>query len=85
MRMSVVNFVECVSLDAELCRVGLEFPKIEVRFQNLKVETYVHVGSRALPTIPNFICNMTEVLTFTFLSFSMSFVISSFVLFIMEF
>ncbi|XP_010249907.1 PREDICTED: ABC transporter G family member 32 [Nelumbo nucifera] len=40
--------------------VDLEFPKIEVRFQNLKVDTYVHVGSRALPTIPNFIFNMTE-------------------------
>ncbi|XP_021684676.2 ABC transporter G family member 32 isoform X2 [Hevea brasiliensis] len=38
----------------------LEFPKIEVRFQNLTVESFVHVGSRALPTIPNFICNMTE-------------------------
>ncbi|KAI3714746.1 hypothetical protein L6452_21705 [Arctium lappa] len=40
--------------------VDLEFPKIEVRFQNLNVETYVHVGSRALPTISNFIVNMTE-------------------------
>ncbi|KAJ6793163.1 putative ABC transporter G family member 31 [Iris pallida] len=40
--------------------VHLEFPKIEVRFQNLKVDAYVHVGSRALPTIPNFLCNMTE-------------------------
>ncbi|KAJ9168412.1 hypothetical protein P3X46_019939 [Hevea brasiliensis] len=40
--------------------VDLEFPKIEVRFQNLTVESFVHVGSRALPTIPNFICNMTE-------------------------
>ncbi|KVH93844.1 AAA+ ATPase domain-containing protein [Cynara cardunculus var. scolymus] len=40
--------------------VDLEFPKIEVRFQNLNVETYVHVGSRALPTITNFIVNMTE-------------------------
>lgn len=47
--------------DALLCRVNLEFPKIEVRFQDLKVGAYVHVGSRALPTIPNFICNMTEV------------------------
>lgn len=65
----MVNFAECVLLDAELRRVGLEFPKIEVRFQNLTVETYVHVGSRALPTIPNFICNMTEVLTFSYLSF----------------
>ncbi|WCJ29721.1 ABC transporter G family member 32 [Euphorbia peplus] len=42
--------------------VDLEFPKIEVRFQNLKVESFVHVGSRALPTIPNFIFNMTEAL-----------------------
>ena len=42
-------------------RVDLEFPKIEVRFQNLTVDTFVHVGSRALPTIPNFIFNMTEV------------------------
>ncbi|KMZ69734.1 Pleiotropic drug resistance protein 6 [Zostera marina] len=41
-------------------RVHLEFPKIEVRFQNLTVEAFVHLGSRALPTIPNFLCNMTE-------------------------
>ncbi|CAN6681111.1 unnamed protein product [Malus baccata var. baccata] len=41
--------------------VRLNFPKIEVRFQNVKVETFVHVGSRALPTIPNFVFNMTEV------------------------
>ncbi|KAK9141567.1 hypothetical protein Syun_010967 [Stephania yunnanensis] len=40
--------------------VALEFPKIEVRFQNLKVWTYVHTGRRALPTIPNFIFNMVE-------------------------
>lgn len=43
--------------------VDLKFPKIEVRFQNLMVESFVHVGSRALPTIPNFIINMAEVLT----------------------
>ncbi|KAM0969496.1 hypothetical protein ACFX13_018009 [Malus domestica] len=42
--------------------VRLNFPKIEVRFQNMKVETFVHVGSRALPTIPNFVFNMTEAL-----------------------
>ncbi len=42
-------------------RVDLEFPKIEVRFQNLKVESFVHLGSRALPTIPNFVFNMAEV------------------------
>ncbi|KAL6984846.1 hypothetical protein U1Q18_018227 [Sarracenia purpurea var. burkii] len=42
--------------------VDLEFPKIEVRFQNLNVESFVHVGSRALPTIPNFLFNMSEAL-----------------------
>ncbi|XP_063936487.1 ABC transporter G family member 32-like [Daucus carota subsp. sativus] len=42
--------------------VALEFPKVEVRFQDLKVEASVHVGSRALPTVPNFIFNMTEAL-----------------------
>uniref|UniRef100_V5NZ11 PDR protein 2 n=1 Tax=Tabernaemontana elegans TaxID=761068 RepID=V5NZ11_9GENT len=41
--------------------VDLEFPKVEVRFQDLNVDAFVHVGSRALPTIPNFIYNMTEV------------------------
>ncbi|KAL1552462.1 ABC transporter G family member 32-like isoform X1 [Salvia divinorum] len=40
--------------------VGLEFPKVEVRFENLKVDALVHVGSRALPTVPNFIFDMTE-------------------------
>ncbi|VAH58215.1 unnamed protein product [Triticum turgidum subsp. durum] len=40
--------------------VHIEFPKIEVRYEDLTVDAYVHVGSRALPTIPNFICNMTE-------------------------
>ncbi|PON49109.1 ABC transporter-like [Trema orientale] len=42
--------------------VDLDFPKVEVRYQNLKVESFVHVGSRALPTIPNFVSNMTEAL-----------------------
>lgn len=42
--------------------VDLEFPKIEVRFRDLTVESFVHTGSRALPTLPNFICNMTEAL-----------------------
>lgn len=40
--------------------VDLEFPTVEVRFLNLTVESYVHIGSRALPTIPNFIANMSE-------------------------
>lgn len=47
-------------------RVDLEFPKIEVRFKNLTVESFVHVGSRALPTIPNFVFNMAEVEFYSF-------------------
>ncbi|KAL0427048.1 UNVERIFIED_CONTAM: ABC transporter G family member 32 [Sesamum latifolium] len=43
-------------------RVVMDLPKVEVRFQNLTVESFVHVGSRALPTISNFIINMTEAL-----------------------
>lgn len=42
--------------------VDLAFPKVEVRFEHLVVESFVHVGSRALPTIPNFILNMSETL-----------------------
>ncbi|ESW26923.1 hypothetical protein PHAVU_003G159400 [Phaseolus vulgaris] len=70
-RLLLERLVDCVDNDPEIMfhrmrsrfnAVGLEFPKIEVRFQNLSVETFVHVGSRALPTIPNFICNMTEAL-----------------------
>ncbi|CAL5385333.1 unnamed protein product [Camellia sinensis] len=40
--------------------VDLEFPKVEVRFQDLCVDAFVLVGSKALPIIPNFIFNMTE-------------------------
>ncbi|RDX69081.1 ABC transporter G family member 32, partial [Mucuna pruriens] len=70
-RLLLQRLIDCVDNDPErffhrmrarFDAVGLDFPKIEVRFQNLTVETYVHVGSRALPTIPNFICNMTEAL-----------------------
>lgn len=43
------------------CRVDLDFPKVEVRFHHLTVESSVHIGSRALPTISNFIINITEV------------------------
>ncbi|KAG8488547.1 hypothetical protein CXB51_016283 [Gossypium anomalum] len=35
------------------CRVGLEVPKVEVRFQNLNIEANAHIGSRALPNLLN--------------------------------
>ncbi|CAL9107922.1 unnamed protein product [Musa textilis] len=44
-------------------RVGLELPKIEVRYENLSVEADVSVGSRALPTSWNSTLNIFELLT----------------------
>ncbi|RDX62153.1 ABC transporter G family member 34, partial [Mucuna pruriens] len=41
-------------------RVGIEIPKIEVRYENLSVEGNVHVGSRALPTLLNVTLNTFE-------------------------
>ncbi|WOL15670.1 hypothetical protein Cni_G24451 [Canna indica] len=41
-------------------RVGLELPKIEVRYENLSVKADVHVGSRALPTLWNSTLNILE-------------------------
>ncbi|CAD5163531.1 unnamed protein product [Musa acuminata subsp. malaccensis] len=41
-------------------RVGLELPKIEVRYENLSVEANVSVGSRALPTLWNSTLNILE-------------------------
>ncbi|KAL7257461.1 hypothetical protein ACSBR1_003705 [Camellia fascicularis] len=41
--------------------VDLEFPKVGVQFQDLCVDVFVLVRSKALSTIPNFIFNMTEV------------------------
>eukprot|EP00253_Pinus_taeda_P004241 PITA_04241 len=41
-------------------KVGIDMPKIEVRFEHLSVDADVYVGSRSLPTIPNFSLNMLE-------------------------
>ncbi|KAA8516689.1 hypothetical protein F0562_016805 [Nyssa sinensis] len=41
-------------------RVGIEIPKIEVRFEDLSVEGDVYVGSRALPTLFNATMNTFE-------------------------
>ncbi|XVF55669.1 hypothetical protein PTKIN_Ptkin06aG0055600 [Pterospermum kingtungense] len=41
-------------------RVGIEIPKIEVRFEHLDVEGDVYVGSRALPTLLNVTLNTIE-------------------------
>lgn len=44
--------------------MGIEIPKIEVRYENLSVEGDVYVGSRALPTLLNATFNTLEVLIF---------------------
>ncbi|KAJ0075535.1 hypothetical protein Patl1_34365 [Pistacia atlantica] len=41
-------------------RVGIEVPKIEVRFEHLNIEAEAYVGSRALPSFVNFSINMIE-------------------------
>ncbi|XP_050231244.1 ABC transporter G family member 39-like [Mercurialis annua] len=41
-------------------RVGIEIPKIEVRYEHLSVEGDVRVGSRALPTLLNVTLNSIE-------------------------
>ncbi|KAK3408151.1 hypothetical protein EUGRSUZ_J00449 [Eucalyptus grandis] len=41
-------------------RVGIETPKIEVRFQNLCIEGDAYVGTRALPTLLNSTLNAIE-------------------------
>jgi len=43
------------------CRVGIDMPTIEVRFQNLEAAAEVRVGSSGLPTVLNSIVNTVEV------------------------
>ncbi|KAJ7956622.1 Pleiotropic drug resistance ABC transporter [Quillaja saponaria] len=54
------NEVYLNKLKKRMDRVSLEQPTIEVRFENLKVEGEAYVGSRALPTIPNYFLNVAE-------------------------
>ena len=42
--------------------MGIEIPKVEVRFENLSIEGDAYVGTRALPTLLNSSLNMVEVL-----------------------
>ncbi|KAK4412483.1 ABC transporter G family member 31 [Sesamum alatum] len=56
------NFKLLTGIKERLDRVGLEIPKVEVRFQNLQITADVHVGSRALPTLVNYSRDMIELL-----------------------
>ncbi|XP_010651917.2 pleiotropic drug resistance protein 2 [Vitis vinifera] len=48
------------SLRDRTYRVGIEIPKIEVRFQNLSIEGDGYVGTRAIPTLLNSTLNAVE-------------------------
>ncbi|XP_058199071.1 pleiotropic drug resistance protein 2-like isoform X2 [Rhododendron vialii] len=47
-------------LRARTNRVGIEVPKIEIRFQNFSIEGDAYVGTRALPTLLNSTLNAIE-------------------------
>ncbi|KAL6844555.1 hypothetical protein ACP4OV_026228, partial [Aristida adscensionis] len=47
-------------IKARFDAVGLEVPRVEVRFRDLSVSTEVHVGRRALPTLINYVHDVTE-------------------------
>ncbi|GKV34880.1 hypothetical protein SLEP1_g43218 [Rubroshorea leprosula] len=65
---SILNIVEddnerfLMRLRDRTDRVGIEIPKVEIRFQNLSVEGDAHVGTRALPTLLNSTLNAVEAL-----------------------
>ncbi|EEF48301.1 ATP-binding cassette transporter, putative [Ricinus communis] len=52
------NFL--LKLKDRIHKVGLEMPKIEVRFEDLNVEAEAYVGSRGLPSMYNLSVNMLE-------------------------
>ncbi|XP_057956194.1 ABC transporter G family member 31 isoform X2 [Malania oleifera] len=54
------NYKLLSAIKERLDRVGLEVPKVEVRFQNLNVKADVQIGSRALPTLVNYTRDIIE-------------------------
>ncbi|CAL4948795.1 unnamed protein product [Urochloa decumbens] len=49
-----------LKLKERMDRVGIDYPTIEVRYENLEVEAMVHVGDRGLPTLINSVTNTIE-------------------------
>ncbi|XP_027174773.1 ABC transporter G family member 31 [Coffea eugenioides] len=54
------NYKLLAAVKERLDRVGIEIPKVEVRFQDLNITANVQVGSRALPTLVNFSRDIVE-------------------------
>lgn len=53
-----------LKLRERMDRVGIDYPTIEVRYENLHVQAQVHVGDRGLPTLINSVTNTIEVLLY---------------------
>ncbi|XP_041002182.1 pleiotropic drug resistance protein 1-like [Juglans microcarpa x Juglans regia] len=49
-----------LKLKERIDKVGIQIPTLEVRFEHLKVEADVYVGSRALPSFFNYSMNLVE-------------------------
>jgi hypothetical protein len=43
-----------------VARAGIQVPTVEVRFEDISVDTSVYVGSRALPSVINSYRNIVE-------------------------
>ncbi|KAI7757931.1 hypothetical protein M8C21_007667 [Ambrosia artemisiifolia] len=54
------NYKLLAAIKERFDRVGLEVPKVEVRFENLNIEADVLIGSRALPTLLNYARDVIE-------------------------
>nr|GMC83919.1 ABC transporter G family member 31 isoform X1 [Ipomoea batatas] len=51
------NYKLLAAIKERLDRVGLDVPKVEVRYQNVTIKADVKIGSRALPTLINSVRN----------------------------
>jgi len=47
----------CCSFSFGFCRVGIDNPTIEVRFEHLNIDAEAYVGNRGIPTMTNFFSN----------------------------
>lgn len=57
--------VRVVELLGAMCRVGIQVPTIEIRYENLTVDAKCVVGDRALPTLKNVTINTFVVYIYT--------------------
>ncbi|XP_057766257.1 pleiotropic drug resistance protein 1-like [Salvia miltiorrhiza] len=54
------NEVFLLKMKRRIDRVGINLPTVEVRFEKMSVDALTYVGTRALPTLPNFAANTFE-------------------------